>query len=430
MAQWALKKGIDLLATGDWTHPFWLKELENNLDEGGKGIFQLKKHIINKNPRLKKIKFILSVEISSIYSQNGKLRRIHNLILVPSFAAVYKINHALKKRGCNLLSDGRPIIGLSSKELGELVWQEEERAVIIPCHIWTPWFSLYGSKSGFESLKECWQEYQKRIYAVETGLSSDPLMNWRIKELDDLAIVSFGDSHSPQKLGREMTIFKLKELSFSSLIEAFQLRKKKQTQNNQINENKILYTIEFYPEEGKYHYTGHRQCGISQSPEETKKKGIICPVCGKPLTLGVMHRVAQLASRESFKPLKKIDKKGLAFYYNPFDKTRPPYIMLVPLQEIIAEAFKTTANSIRVLNEYEKLVNYFGSEIIVLIEAEIEKIAQISNNRISEGIKKVRKGEIVIKPGYDGLFGEVKIWEESLSKEEKSKFGIEQASLF
>jgi DNA helicase-2/ATP-dependent DNA helicase PcrA len=210
MAQWAHKKGIDLLSTGDWTHPLWLKELETNLQETGEGIYKLKSQRFAPSFQLaSSMQFILSTEISSIYSQGGKTRRIHNLVMASSFNTIHKINDELKRRGCNLLSDGRPIIGLSSMQLAELIWSIDKSVLIVPAHIWTPWFSMFGSKSGFDSLSECWGEFSDRIYAIETGLSSDPAMNWRIKELDNRAIVSFGDSHSPAKLGRELTVFDL-----------------------------------------------------------------------------------------------------------------------------------------------------------------------------------------------------------------------------
>jgi len=308
IAAWSADKGVDLVGTADWTNPLWLKELEASLKEAGKGIYSLK----TGDSSLKKVNFILSTEISSIYTQDNQTRKIHNLIIAPSFKTVKEINSQLKKQGCNLMSDGRPIIGLSSIELAELVWSVDKNCLIIPAHIWTPWFSMFGSKSGFDSIKECWGQFADRIYAIETGLSSDPAMNWRIKELDTRSIVSFSDAHSPAKLAREVTVFDLQELSFANITKALK-------NNRSEGENKILYTLEFYPEEGKYHYSGHRKCNIRQSPEETRKKGTTCPVCGKPLTLGVMHRVEQLADKQ-LKAVKKENKIGLVGWYHPSDK--------------------------------------------------------------------------------------------------------------
>jgi len=398
MARWGTKKGIDLLATADWTHPLWLKELKANLKEVSPGIFALKNADDNFNTR-----FILSTEISSIYSQGGKLRRIHNLVFAPNFTVVEKINAELLRRGCNLMSDGRPIIGLSSRDLVELVLGVDRDCMVIPAHIWTPWFSLFGSQSGFDSLKECFADMSQNIYAIETGLSSDPAMNWRIKELDSRSIVSFSDAHSPEKLGREATIFRQNqsknsklEISYRDIVEAIKGR----------GEWTIDSTIEFYPQEGKYHYSGHRNCGVSQSPSETKKLGSVCPVCGKKLTIGVMQRVEDLASRPAgFRP-----------------KGRPPYQMLVPLMEILAETLNTQVTSQPVKREYERLIQSFGSEFNVLLWTEIEKIAKISSEKVALAIDKVRRGDLIIKPGYDGVFGQVKIWSDlSVEKKEKNK---------
>jgi len=424
MAAWALKKGINLIATGDWTHPLWLKELESNLEEKTNGVYQLK----NGEKELKKPSFVLSTEISSIYSQGGKTRRIHTLVLAPSFKTVHKINDELKRRHCNLLSDGRPIIGLSAIQLAELIWSIDENCLIIPAHIWTPWFAMFGSKSGFDSVKECWGEFSDRIYAIETGLSSDPAMNWRLKDLEKRAIVSFSDAHSPAKLGRELTVFqsqgKKSSFSFKDLSLAI-----KQKANS---DWKISYTIEFHPEEGKYHYSGHRKCGRRQSPIQTKKKGEICPVCGRPLTLGVMHRVEQLADYEEIKPIKKESKEGLVGYYHPTNKKRPPYVMLVPLVEIIAESVGVGVASKKVQLEYENITKNLAPEMEILTQTKLEKISQFVNPRLAEGIEKNRQGKIVVEPGFDGVFGTVKIW--PTTKKSANKFILnnnkEQTSLF
>jgi uncharacterized protein (TIGR00375 family) len=411
IAQWAKQKGIALVAAPDWTHPLMLKKYESNLQESEEGIFELKSKVKGQGS---KVNYVLSTEISSIYSQGEKSRRIHNLVLAPSFKTVHQINKQLKNRGCNLMSDGRPIIGLSSIELAELVWGVDKNCLIIPCHIWTPWFSMFGSKSGFDSIKECWGKYADQICAIETGLSSDPAMNWRIKELDNRSIVSFSDAHSPAKLGREATIFDLEKVTFSGL-------------SNALKTANISYTIEFYPEEGKYHYTGHRSCNIRHSPVQTKKKGAVCPVCGKPLTLGVMHRVEKLAGKQ-VKPIKKTSKNGLVGYYDPNNKNRPPYVMLVPLQEIISEVKGVGPTSKTVQNEYQRLIKSIAPELDILTQTKIEKIAQFGGERLAQAIKKVRKGDINIEPGYDGVFGNVKIWKEEQT--EKIEKQAEQESLF
>ena len=389
MAEWGKKKGIDLLATTDWTHPLWLKELKANLKEAGEGVYRAKSLLRGGRmdssdggtERGGEPHFILGTEISSIYSQGGKGRRIHNLVFAPNFKAVEKINAEFLRRGFNLMSDGRPIIGFSSRDLVDLVMSIDENCLIIPAHVWTPWFSLYGSKSGFDSIKECFQDMSKYIYAIETGLSSSPEMNWRIKDLDKRSIVSFSDAHSPEKIGREATILKVKNFNYLDIKKAIQ-------------KQSIVSTIEFYPEEGKYHYTGHRKCSVCQSPKETKKLGISCPVCGKPLTIGVMHRVEQLANRPTnFQP-----------------KNRPPYKMLVPLMEILAEALRVGVSSQKVVNEYNNLIKAFGSELEVLTRTKPEEIIRVSNERVSEGVLRVRSGQVIIEPGYDGVFGTVKIW--------------------
>lgn len=373
--QWGNFKGINLLGTGDFTHPAWFAEIkEKTIEKDGFLILKEKK-----NPPF----FVLSGEIACIYKQDGRQRRIHLVVLPPSFQVAEEINKKLGLKG-NLYSDGRPILGLSVPQFLEILFEISEEIVVIPAHIWTPWYSLYGSNSGFDSLKDCFQEFSDEILAIETGLSSDPPMNWRIAELDSKSIVSFSDSHSPEKIGREATVLEI-EPNFLSLREAF-LRESK----------KILYTIEFYPEEGKYHYTGHRNCGIVYSPQDVKEKGSICPVCQRPLTLGVMDRVEKLASRpEGFK-----------------DETRPPFKYLVPLIEIIKEA-QNKENLKMAEKIFFDFVNYFKGEINVLLEIPYEDLKKV-DPKIAEGIERVRKGELDIAPGFDGVYGKVKIWKEDL----------------
>ncbi|MFH0942961.1 MAG: endonuclease Q family protein [Candidatus Beckwithbacteria bacterium] len=418
MAEWADKKGIDLLGTADWTHPLWLKEIESQLEDSSEGIYKLK------NSQAK-TKFMLTTEIANIYSQGGKGRRIHTLFMAPSFAVVHKINEAIVQRGGNVLSDGRPILGLSVEQMCELVWEIDERVLIVPAHIWTPWFSLFGSKSGFDSIEECFGKYADRIYSVETGLSSDVLMNWKIKDLDSRTIISNSDSHSPRKMGREATVFELEKenFGFKEIAEALK--------RGASEKNKIAYTIEFHPEEGKYHYTGHRNCKVVQSPEETRQKGTTCHVCGRQLTVGVEHRVDELADkqRQELKAMEKKNESGVVGYFHPSDKTRPPYVMLVPLQEIIAEALYTGTASKKVDELYETMIRTLGNELEILLKKDSEEITKIAGERVAEGVKLVRSGEIVVKPGYDGEFGVVKIWP-SLDSENQVQLKSEQPSLF
>lgn len=412
MEKWAVKKGIGLLSASDFTHPLWFRELKAQLVPDKEGVYKLKDSSSN-------VRFILSTEISSIYSQGGKTRRIHNLVFMPSLESVEKFNTELIKRGANLTADGRPIIGLSSRNLLDLVLSTDSNAFLIPCHAWTPWFSLYGSNSGFDSIEECFMDLSKYIYGVETGLSSDPEMNWRIKDLEKRSILSFSDAHSAIKMGREATVFELKNLSFSNLKKAV----KKEDGNS------IFCTVEFYPEEGKYHYTGHRNCKVIQTPEETEKNGVICPVCSKPLTVGVMHRVGKLAAKPSnFKAT--IDEFGVSWVQDPTEN-HPPFVRLVPLVEIIAESLSVMPGSLKVLALYESMISSFGSEFKILLKTSTSDIEKAFGPKVSVGIAKVRKQDIKVSPGFDGEFGKVKIWQEEelkdiaiQEKSEKSQMGL------
>ena len=391
LEKWAKVKGIDVLATGDFTHPQWFQNLKNNLEKAEPGLFKLKKTD-------SKIRFLLTAEISSIYSKNGKVRRVHNLIFSPSFEIAEKINTQLGWVG-NLKSDGRPILGLDSKELAKIVFNTSPDCVLIPCHIWTPWFSLFGSKSGFDSIEECFEEYSSHIFAGETGLSSDPAMNWRLSALDKIALISNSDAHSPAKLGREANVFNLDFLSYGEIIGAIKSKKS----------DKFLYTIEFYPEEGKYHYDGHRNCNIVLSPKESKKYNNICPVCKRGLTIGVLNRVEELADRpEGFKPQNAI-----------------PFKSLIPLQEIIAESFGVGVDTKETKKQYKNLIEELGNEFKILLEASFKEIEKISGPEIAEGILRSREGKIYIEPGYDGVYGKIKIF----SKTEQKKLS-QQGNLF
>ncbi|MFZ5366093.1 MAG: endonuclease Q family protein [Patescibacteria group bacterium] len=447
IAKWANFKGIDLVTTADFTHPLWLREIKANLEEKREGIYRVKGQ--------EKPLFLLTTEISSIYTQNGKLRRIHNLVFAPNLEEAEKIETELARRG-NVMSDGRPIFGLSARDIADLILNLSPEALIVPAHCWTPHFALYGSESGFDSIEECFGDMAKNIYAVETGLSSSPEMNWRVGELDRRSIISCSDAHSGAKLGREATVFEIediKKLRYEDIREAIRSGGGKWEMGREVgvgSEEKrgkphISYTIEFYPEEGKYHYTGHRNCNVRQSPEETRRLGEVCPVCGKHLTVGVMHRVEELATREISAFAKaSADKKnekpasptgGLKIKNDEKEvkwigyENRPPYVMLVPLLEILAESLNTIISSQKVISEYRKLTENFRGEFGVLLNTDISEIAKISGLRIAEGIKKVRSGDIVVDPGYDGVFGTVKIWPEGkdVAKEEEEK---EQLALF
>lgn len=330
------------------------------------------------------MRFLLTVEISSIYSKGGKTRRIHNLIFSPSIETAEKINAALGWQG-NLKSDGRPILGLGAKEIAKIVLDIDERCMIVCAHAWTPWFSVFGSMSGFDSIEECFDEYAKYIYAIETGLSSDPAMNWRLSKLDSIALISNSDSHSLQRIGREANVFDT-ELSYDGIVVAIKSHDPK----------KFLFTVEFYPEEGKYHYDGHRLCNYSSAPEETKKLNKLCPICGKPVTVGVMYRVEELADRPAgVKPDGAI-----------------PFKSLVPLDEIIAESFGMGVAAKKVKEGYKDLIEKVGSEFAVLVDTGKSDLERATTPEIVEGIMRVREGRLHIEPGYDGEYGKVKIFEE------------------
>lgn len=406
MALWGTKKGLDILSTGDWTHPLWLREIKQYLVEDAPGIFRFK------DDKDFKTKFILSVEISSIYSQGGKSHRIHNLVFSPSIETSEKIAAELIKRGCNLTSDGRPIVGLSSIQLMELIYSVDENVLLVPCHAWTPWFALYGSNSGFDSIDEAFGDYAKYIYGIETGLSSDPYMNWQIKELENRSLISTSDAHSLPKMGREATVFVTKDSALSSKFKITYNDITLAIKQDPKGRLKIGYTIEFYPEEGKYHYTGHRNCGFVQNPKETKENGDICPICHKPLTVGVMHRVEELAKTSSFPDeVSKINPNGVKWILDP-TKKHPPFVKLVPLNEIVAEALFSTVSSQKVKMLYDELCKKFESEMNILLKTPVTDIEREAGPRVAEGIDKVRRGNIVIAPGFDGQYGVVKIWDE------------------
>lgn len=412
MAEVGRQKGLELLATGDWAHPLWLKESHNYVEEAEEGLYKIK----HPNVGQETTRFLLSVEIACIYSQNGKGRRIHNLVFVPSFATAEKVNQALIKRGFNLSADGRPIIGMSSKNLLELLLDIDERSLLIPAHAWTPWFGIYGQMSGFHSLSEAFEDLAPYVYAIETGLSSDPEMNWQIRELDTRSIVSFSDAHSAPKMGREATVFQLESLSYENI------RKAIMAPSRQIatGDNNVKYTIEFYPEEGKYHYSGHRHCHVTMTPSEQRAAKSICPVCKRKVTDGVMRRVQELSEEEPRGDTKP-NGKGIVWIHDPTHH-HPPFVKMVPLLEIIAEALKVPVLSPKAKVVFDKLCNDLQSELHVLLEAEISSIEKVTSQvtkpplakRVAIGVEKVRKAQIVITPGFDGVYGTVKIWQEDV----------------
>jgi DNA helicase-2/ATP-dependent DNA helicase PcrA len=386
---WGKVKGINIIGTGDFTHPAWFGELKNKLEPAEPGLFKLKDEYAKRQDgklpesvRSNLIRFILTVEISNIYKRHEKTRKLHNLIISPSFSAAGKIINELDRIG-NIKSDGRPILGLDSYELLKISLNSDPDNLFIPAHIWTPWFSMFGSKSGFDTIEEAFGDLSSKIVAVETGLSSDPFMNWRLKQLDSLTLVSNSDAHSPRKLGREANLINCK-IDYKDIIGAIKN-----------NDERFVGTIEFFPQEGKYHWDGHRKCNIFMSPGEAKKLNNKCPVCKKELVLGVDHRVEELASRgENYKP-----KKHKVVSY------------IVPLAEIIAEVNNVKSTTSKTVEgEYQRMIVGLGDEFGILRKASFSEIEKVSNKKTAEAVKKMREKNIYIRPGYDGVFGLVKIF--------------------
>ncbi len=391
LAGWAKKKGIGLLGTGDFTHPTHFVELKSKLAPLGNGLFELKNGE-------KAVKFILTGEVSNIYSQDGKVRRIHTLLFVPSFEVAEAICSKLANLG-KLSSDGRPIFGFTARDLAKMILNISYQCMVIPAHIWTPWFSLFGANSGFDSIEECFGEMTSHIHAVETGLSSDPEMNWRLSALDRISLISNSDAHSPNRLGREANVFDC-GLDYREITEILRTK----------DGRRFLFTIEFFPEEGKYHYDGHRQCGVIFSPSQTKAHQNLCPVCKKKLTVGVLYRVEELADRpEGFIP-----------------KNAIPSIHLLPLDEIIAEALNLRVGTKGVDTEYERLVDRGGSEFRILLDSTPEELATFVPPRVLEGIIRMRQGKLSFIPGHDGVYGKVSLFPDK----EKRTDSKEQMSLF
>ncbi|MFQ6032468.1 MAG: endonuclease Q family protein [Candidatus Zixiibacteriota bacterium] len=394
MARWASLKGVSLLGTGDFTHPFYFAGLKQKLEPLGNGLFALKKEYWQ-NASSGDVYFILTTEVSNMFQQGGGSRRIHTMIFAPDFKVVEKINSELSEMG-KLSSDGRPIFGFSAKELVEIITDISDGCFLVPAHAWTPWFSVFGANSGFDSIQECFEEQTKHISCIETGLSSDPQMNWRLSSLDQICLISNSDAHSPNRIGREANVFDC-EMDYKEIIETIKTKDKK----------KFLFTIEFFPEEGKYHFDGHRNCDILFSPAESRRNKNICPVCGRKLTVGVMHRVESLADRpEGFVPENAIPCKHL-----------------IPLMEIIAEALNQGAETKAVANEYLRLVSTYGSEFRILLDLPLEELEKSTPPKILEGIKRVREENLDITPGFDGVYGKIQIFGEK-EKEETKQLGL------
>lgn len=385
LAIWAKKKGLNVIGTGDFTHPAWFEEIKEKLVEADDGTFRLKPEIekqINAN-----VKFILTVEISTIYKKWDKTRKVHHVVFVPDLKTATNFREKLGAIG-NIKSDGRPILGLDSRNLLETVLESGENSYIIPAHIWTPWFSVLGSKSGFDSIEDCYGDLSDHIFALETGLSSDPEMNWHVSKLDKFRLVSNSDAHSASKLAREATVFDI-EPNYYSIMNALKTGEG------------YTGTVEFFPEEGKYHEDGHRKCNICLTPEETKKYNGICPICGKPLTIGVLSRVNELSDRKKITTL---------------PKTAGKVFSLVPLQEIISEIKGVGPSSKSVTTEYEKLINEFGSELNILQNIPLDELSKTSP-LLKEAISRLRQGKVIKQSGFDGEYGSIKLFDKNeLSK--------------
>ena len=393
LAIWGKKKGITLIGTGDFTHPTYFAEIRSKLEPFDEGIYVLKRGE-------RETKFMLTGEVSNIFSQGGKVRKVHTLIFAPSLSAVEGINDKLRGLG-KLGSDGRPIFGFPAKELVKIILDIHDDCLVVPAHAWTPWFSVFGANSGFDSLEECFGEEVKHIFAIETGLSSDPEMNWRLSMLDNITLISNSDAHSPNRLGREANVFD-SPLNYREIVQAIRDKDRR----------KFLFTVEFFPQEGKYHFDGHRNCGVVFSPPQTRANDYACPVCKRRLTVGVMHRVEEMADRpEGFVPGNSI-----------------PSIHLIPLEEIIAASLAVGVGTKAVEAEYERLIKAGGSEFAVLLDMPPEELKRFTTSRILEGIVRMRQGKLQVDPGHDGVYGKIRIFSpEDRGEGEVSK---EQMSLF
>jgi len=388
MALWGRKKGVTVVGTGDFTHPAWMAEIREKLVPAEPGLFRLRPDLEAavdvETPAAcgGPVRFMLEVEISTIYKKGDRVRKIHHLIFVPDLDAADRLTASLSRIG-NLASDGRPILGLDSRDLLEIVLQTSPDAYLIPAHIWTPWFAALGSKSGFDSVDDCYGDLAGHVFAVETGLSSDPAMNRRISALDRFRLVSNSDAHSPAKIGREAT-------TYDTALDYFAMRRALETGEG------FAGTVEFFPEEGKYHMDGHRKCGVRLTPAETKARNGLCPVCGRPVTVGVSHRIDDLADRPADADI-------------PLDQD---FRSLVPLPEILAEVTGVGAGSKTVARRYESLLTRVGPELFILEDAPPADIARADSPALAEAISRLRAGKVIREAGYDGEYGTIRLFGE------------------
>ena len=390
LASTARTKGIHLMATGDFTHPAWLAELEAGLTEVDEGTFEFEG-----------VRFVLGTELSCVYKQGGRSRRLHLLLFLSSLEKVKKFNSVLAQRGVKLEGDGRPSVPMSAAELTSLALDVDPLAIMIPAHIWTPWYGLLGSVSGFDSIEECFGDLAPLVKAVETGLSSDPAMNWTVPGMEGRAIVSFSDAHSLPNLGREATVFRGAP-TYAGLRRA-------------VEEGDIAYTIEFYPEEGKYHLNGHRNCGVRQSPGETASRSSErCPVCGRPMTLGVLHRVRSLSEAGE-----STDAAPDGDGFIRSQAGRPPFLRLVPLEELLAETLGVGRRTRKVAAAYGRLCDELGGELRVLSSADEADLSAVADERVAEAIVRARRGLVTVDPGFDGQYGTVRVWPEAAGPAER-----------
>jgi DNA helicase-2/ATP-dependent DNA helicase PcrA len=387
---WARAKGIDVIASGDFTHPEWLKEIGSSLEPAEPGLFRLRPGLLAPGGAAAPIakgarepRFILTTEISCIYKKGDRTRRLHLIVFAPSIEAVRRIIASLEARKANLRADGRPIIGMDAKTLLQIALDADPDCMVVPAHAWTPWFAVFGSQSGFDSLEECFEELAPHITAIETGLSSDPAMNRRVSALDRIVLISNSDAHGPRNLGREANVFDVAELSYAAIAKILRGD----------DRAGFLYTIEFHPEEGKYHIDGHRECKFSCQPEETARRDGICPVCGKPLTRGVVGRVHALADRSA----------------DALPQGHTPYKNIVPLEEIIAETLGKGRASKAVFQLYAQSISRLGPEFDLLLDTGERAIADAVSPELASAIMRVRRGELTVVPGFDGEYGKVKI---------------------
>ena len=392
-------RGIDIVVTGDMTHPAWFASIKENLVEENSGLYKLAND-------QSKTRFILGTEVASIKKHKGQTRRVHLLLFAPTIDVAEIFNAELQRRNFNLTADGRPILGMPSKDILQMMLDIDERMVMIPAHAWTPWFGIFGSKGGYTSLEEAFDELHTNIFAIETGLSSDPLMNWRCSMLDNITMVSSSDAHSLQKLGREANVLQFEskqDITYDEIMRVLRTEDKE----------RFLNTIEFYPEEGKYHMDGHRDCGVMMHPVETEKHKGFCPKCAKPLTIGVMNRVEEMADRT--------EEEAKVFGAD----NKVPYTSIVPLPEIIADVYSCGVATKRVVRVYELLTQTLGSEFHILLHASMEDIAAASDTSIADAIDRVRKGHVVVRPGYDGVFGTVKVFEDSITVKRNAQLNLQ-----